>query len=399
MTIFSRYSYSLSNLNLPPPPQKATMSKLSSGFIAFNFWKDLETAVKSLSTIFDEGSVARESKKIRGVLRKITDLITSHPPEIPPDHIATLNRRRVDIHEINGLLMDSGSSTLSPDPMTAHIVSSLATLIDLLTKQIREGLRSYEPNYSHGREFSLHDLEGMVHRNESIQKQLDATLDSNREILDELARVSKAKYSLEEALQIKTQEHNKAIAELQEQLTAEFKQTVETTTSDFVNEALEALEQTRTNFNRAGKRWSIAALIAFVIGIALSFYLAIYGTKELITNKDMQWVLLAFFSVKGAILLGLLFAVVSFCSSQGRRYMHESLKSAERKHAINYGKFYLTAFGAGAGNENVKEAFAQWNISTSSAFSTDTGKGSLDSDQFKIIEKLLDKLPSVRVNS
>ena len=49
--------------------------------------------------------------------------------------------------------------------------------------------------------------------------------------------------------------------------------------------------------------------------------------------------------------------------------MHESLKSGERLHAIKFGEFYLDAYGADAEWDQIKEAFENWNISGSSAFS------------------------------
>jgi len=48
--------------------------------------------------------------------------------------------------------------------------------------------------------------------------------------------------------------------------------------------------------------------------------------------------------------------------------MQEALKNADRRHAINFGKFYLESYGAAAEWSQVKEAFEHWNISGSNAF-------------------------------
>ena len=48
--------------------------------------------------------------------------------------------------------------------------------------------------------------------------------------------------------------------------------------------------------------------------------------------------------------------------------MHESLKSSERQHAINFGKFYLESYGVDADWSQIKDAFEHWNISSNTAF-------------------------------
>jgi hypothetical protein len=48
--------------------------------------------------------------------------------------------------------------------------------------------------------------------------------------------------------------------------------------------------------------------------------------------------------------------------------MQEALKNADRRHAINFGKFYLESYGAAADWTQVKEAFEHWNITGANAF-------------------------------
>lgn len=108
--------------------------------------------------------------------------------------------------------------------------------------------------------------------------------------------------------------------------------------------------------------------MAVAIGVALAYGLAVEGTEKLVSNKDISWGLILFFGAKGAILIGLVVATVRLCLRLARNYMHESLKNAERRHAINYGKFYLSVYGAGTDGEKLKDVFAHWNISGTSAF-------------------------------
>jgi len=66
--------------------------------------------------------------------------------------------------------------------------------------------------------------------------------------------------------------------------------------------------------------------------------------------------------------------------------MSEALKSADRIHAISFGKFYLKVYGARATWPEVREAFQHWNIDRTSVFS------SLGTTEFdpKLMEGLLE---------
>jgi hypothetical protein len=48
--------------------------------------------------------------------------------------------------------------------------------------------------------------------------------------------------------------------------------------------------------------------------------------------------------------------------------MVESLRNADRIHAISFGQFYLKAFGEHAEWAEIKEAFQHWNIDKGSSF-------------------------------
>lgn len=177
---------------------------------------------------------------------------------------------------------------------------------------------------------------------------------------------------LQSEMQKRTAEHLDAITELKrqkEQFQAEFQERIEEKAGDFVNGALASLASSEKMFGRIGLAWSAGGLVAICSGLGLGYLLAVEGTQVVVANKDLGWALMLFFAAKGAVLLGLVYALARFCSRLGRSYLHESLKNAERRHAINYGKFYLSVYGAGSDWDKVKEAFAQWNINATSAFS------------------------------
>jgi tetratricopeptide (TPR) repeat protein len=64
------------------------------------------------------------------------------------------------------------------------------------------------------------------------------------------------------------------------------------------------------------------------------------------------------------------------------RLAEESLKNADRIHAISFGKFYLQAFGNDAQQGDIKEVFQHWNISGKNSFSAQN----VDAIEPKILE-------------
>ncbi len=184
---------------------------------------------------------------------------------------------------------------------------------------------------------------------------------------------------MQQEMKDRTSEHKKAIDELErqkDQFRLEFQKKIEAKSAEYVNEALTSLSYSEQVFHWMSVGWSIFGLLALLAAMGLGYLLATSATAEIVSNKDVGWLLVFFSATKGLVLLGVTYAVFRFCGRFSRAYMHESLKSAERRHAINYGKFYLGVYGAGSDWDKLKEAFAQWNISGSSAFSEGYAKDS-----------------------
>lgn len=94
-----------------------------------------------------------------------------------------------------------------------------------------------------------------------------------------------------------------------------------------------------------------------------------YGVNELINVEKFSWSFFLFIVFRGLIVITMFVALARYAFIYSNSYMHESLKSGERRHAINFGKFYLEAFGVNSSWEQIKEAFQHWNINNESAFS------------------------------
>jgi hypothetical protein len=73
--------------------------------------------------------------------------------------------------------------------------------------------------------------------------------------------------------------------------------------------------------------------------------------------------------VTNVIVIGFLGACSKYAFSLGKAYTSESLKAADRIHAISFGQFYLRAFGEHVNWTELKEVFQHWNIDRSSTFS------------------------------
>lgn len=165
----------------------------------------------------------------------------------------------------------------------------------------------------------------------------------------------------------------------------ESRQKIESKSSAYVNEALLALDGTSKKYHDTGRNWSIAGFAALVAGIATGLYFGVKGLAPIEGQNQIPWSQVVFFAFKGVIVIGLFIGLAKYCFSYGQSFMHEAIKSSERKHAINFGKFYLETYGADAQWSQLKDAFQHWNISSASAFSGN------DPDKFdpKIIDKAI----------
>lgn len=242
---------------------------------------------------------------------------------------------------------------------------------DLIQKEVevqkdREKLRRQFAD----REASLRrEMEG---HQAALQERENTYRSQSQELMARAASLEEEHAKLQRELKMRAVEHETAIADLvrqREQFQADFQSRMEAKAAEYVDTALASLKTSEERFDRIGSWWAFGGLIGVIGGLVLAFILATEATATVVGNKDISWSLILFFGVKGAVLLGLVVGMIRLCMRLARNYMHESLKSAERRHAINYGKFYLSVYGAGTDGEKLKDVFANWNTSGTSAFS------------------------------
>ncbi|CUR69131.1 hypothetical protein KAF81_32610 [Pseudomonas aeruginosa] len=151
-----------------------------------------------------------------------------------------------------------------------------------------------------------------------------------------------------------------------ERYNEESRKKIERTSKDYVADALETLDRKEGQFHRISKIWSGVGAASLVAAIAFFSYVTL--STAISVPHPISWEFLAFAVFKGFIAIALLAGLAKYSFLLGNSYMQEALKNGDRRHAINFGKFYLESYGAAAEWSQVKEAFEHWNITGTNAF-------------------------------
>jgi 5-methylcytosine-specific restriction endonuclease McrA len=228
--------------------------------------------------------------------------------------------------------------------------------------RVDQELRSHQDRIKEEQaELELRELEASLLK-QTLQKQFDEQELQHKIKLDELEK-EKERYREESRNQIQARSNS------------------------YVNEAISALDTSAESYHFKGTLWSIAGLLSLSGGVGTGIYFGLAGLTALEDSDKISWPVVSFLAFKGIIVIGLFIALAKYCFTYSQSFTHEAIKNSERKHAINFGKFYLESYGAEAQWGQVKEAFEHWNINSSSAFS------GADSDKFD--PKIFDKAISI----
>jgi hypothetical protein len=227
--------------------------------------------------------------------------------------------------------------------------------------------------------------EEQIAREKVLQKELDARekffaereqklVERQREAEHRLMRRQAETEALRDHLQMeiakRETELQRALVELQQEkdrYTEESRKKIERTSKDYVAHALDTLDRKEKEFHRISKLW--AGLGAGALVVAIGFFGFVTLSSAFLLPQQVTWEFLVFSIFKGLVAVALLAGLAKYSFLFSGSYMQEALKNADRRHAINFGKFYLESYGAAADWAQVKEAFEHWNISGSNAFS------------------------------
>jgi hypothetical protein len=161
---------------------------------------------------------------------------------------------------------------------------------------------------------------------------------------------------------------------------------ITTGASDYIGEAMTSLSRRESRDRRLGLFWQSLGFAALVLGVAF----ALLTITQAGAGKD-TWAEFAHLSLRGILIIALLGACSKYAFTLGKSYTSEALKSADRVHAINFGRFYLRVFGSDIEWSEIKEAFAHWNIDRTSVFA---GLNAAEFDP-KIIESIVELMKAV----
>jgi hypothetical protein len=163
------------------------------------------------------------------------------------------------------------------------------------------------------------------------------------------------------------QETQRALQQQKELYKEESRQKLEQTSKDYVSFALDLLGKKETEFLNRSKTWAAIGAFSLLGGLLFFGYVTIVVFSTL--PDPMTWEFITFALFKGLISVALFAALAKYSLLFSKSYMREALKNGDRRHAINFGKFYLESYGAVADWTQIKEAFEHWNTSGDSEFS------------------------------
>jgi hypothetical protein len=161
-----------------------------------------------------------------------------------------------------------------------------------------------------------------------------------------------------------------------------FSKIVEENSASYIEEAIDLHQKSEKRNRGAATGWYLAGFFSLIGGLAFVGY----SVSSLVLSATTNWADFAILALKSFLVVGILGACSKYAFSLGKSFMSEALKSADRIHAISFGKFYLKVYGAKATWPEVREAFQHWNIDRTSVFS------SLGTTEFdpKLMEGLLE---------
>jgi hypothetical protein len=150
----------------------------------------------------------------------------------------------------------------------------------------------------------------------------------------------------------------------------ERRESIEQNATTFISTALKDLAIQETKHRIAANNWYKGASVLFIIGLVAG--LIGYFTNTSVKADTPTPILVFGFSLqflRTLFILGLLVAAIKYCIDMGKANVGEAIRLAHRQHAIRFGQFFLNVYGDDATWEQIKEAFAHWNLDTTSTFS------------------------------
>ena len=237
--------------------------------------------------------------------------------------------------------------------------------LDVYKNQLKEEQIEREKHFRN----ELNERDELIERRE--RELYSRQMEMERQFSKRFEETEELRERLQNELLQKETELNNLLIEAErekERYREESRKSIESKSQKFVDSALQLLSKKEAKFHDISRNWSILGAFSIVFGIGFAIYTMV-NSADLFhqTSNSLSYYLYSLF--RGLIVVSLFGALSRYAFVLSNSFMHESLKSGERLHAIKFGEFYLDAYGADAEWEQLKEAFENWNISGSSAFS------------------------------
>jgi hypothetical protein len=149
----------------------------------------------------------------------------------------------------------------------------------------------------------------------------------------------------------------------------------------YLEPELQKLTQRAELFQKWANRWYLFALCLGLLTLFRSVALSVLIPNLTTPIHEPTWLDFVRNTASSLIVVGLLSAMVRFAYVMGKSCMVESIRNNNRRHAIEFGKFYLEAFGDKVQWSEVKDALSSWNIDIGSSFLTQS-PGDVDPQGF-----------------
>ena len=189
---------------------------------------------------------------------------------------------------------------------------------------------------------------------------------------DDIKNAHFANGRLQAELTVKETQLNELLREVEAEkakYTEESRNAIQSNSRKFVVSALETLGAKEDKFHFISGVWAVIGAASLFFGVVFAICTMIYSADSYHQTGNTGLGYYFFSLFRGLIVVGVFGLLSRYAFIFSNSYMHESLKVGERVHAIKFGEFYLDTYGSEAKWDQVKEAFAQWNISGQSAFS------------------------------
>lgn len=175
-----------------------------------------------------------------------------------------------------------------------------------------------------------------------------------------------------------------------EEKTQEIKEKIEDSAPGYISQTITELTSRERYQKNIAFFWYLLGFFSLIGGVGVAVWFANNGLTSF--DGKENWSLTIFYAIKSFFIIILLIASSKYCFNLAKSYMSESLKIADRIHAISFGKFYLQVFNQQINPGEIKDIFRDWNINNqANNFSTQT----TDFDP-KLFDKVLDIVNKIK---